>query len=162
MSDEVIQYRKEYVIECDYAGNRTTHRFDDIVEADRSLIGHVATLSDAGYMGRLNEDGEFGGRLTWYVDEVVPLTYFDELVSEYSALHGGQSLDEQEISRGDRYLLVEENTRGGYWLTTGDDANALLADHVNQEYADDWELVGVFDLAAKRELNVTLSATIEE
>jgi hypothetical protein len=56
---------------------------------------------------------------------------------------GISSLDED-----DRYLLVERNYRYGcgFWLTSvTSDADAGNY-HVNQEYAEDWELILLVDL----------------
>jgi hypothetical protein len=37
-----------------------------------------------------------------------------------------------------RYLLLEENTRGGWWMSTWPELESAAAYHVNQEYAGEW------------------------
>lgn len=39
---------------------------------------------------------------------------------------------------GERYLLIEENARGGFWLTTWSDLDSAADYHANQEYAEEW------------------------
>lgn len=160
---DLIQYREEYVVECDYSGTETTRRFDDVSDANRFLLGLIGTLSDSAYFDRVNEGGEFGGCLRWYADETVPLARFDEVVTEYSDnLHAG-GVEDMPLDRDCRFLLVEQNVRGGgYWLTSGDDAGRLVNDHLNQEYADDWEIVDVYDLVNNVTLAVELTATVVE
>lgn len=50
--------------------------------------------------------------------------------------HGSGHLD--GCKYGDRYLLIEENVRGGYWLTTWALPEDALVYHREQEYAHEW------------------------
>lgn len=155
MPDDIIEYRTEYVVERHVSGNgpAETFRFHTVDEAVQAVTVALGAHIVAGE--------EFGGRIVWYVDETTPLAYFDEIVTQYDDhLHGGNTLHEMSVDRNVRYLLVEANVRGGYWLTSGDDPKVLVDRHLNQEYAEDWELVAVHDLVEQRELEVTLTAEV--
>lgn len=61
------------------------------------------------------------------------------------------ALDDYVESKGDdmqQFALVERNWRGSreYWLTLHDTLQDAGSAHVDQEYAEDWELIEVRDL----------------
>lgn len=59
------------------------------------------------------------------------------LVAEYE--HRGHAAGHvASCTEGCRYLLIEENVRGGFWLTTFDTAEAAAEYHAGQEYASEW------------------------
>lgn len=153
---ETVQYRREYVVERHIGAQPPeTFRFHELDEARMA----VAIALDA----RVTTNEEFGGRIAWYVDETVPLTFFDEKVTEYAdSIHGWSTVDDMPIDRDERYLLVERNREGGYWLTTGNMVDRLVneCEAISGEYPDDWEIHEVWDLEERRELNVNVTAVI--
>lgn len=99
------------------------------------------------------------GCISWGPDEV-PATPFDELIAEYiDNLHGiGGGAD--EIDRALPYLLVEENVRGGYWLTSHESVESAVTTHDGDEYAHEWEIVGIFDQVTGNEVDYEVTKIV--
>lgn len=58
-------------------------------------------------------------------------------IEEYADAGHAEGHDEG-CTPGERYLLLEENTHGGWWLSTFDTPEDAADAHANQEYASEW------------------------
>lgn len=131
-------------------GERTTTQFGDPEAAAAAVVAALAVVKV--------DLADFGGQVSWSVEEV-PATPFDELLDEYMhELHDEGGLD--GVEREAPYLMVEENVRGGYWLSSGDDPAQLATQNLKQEYSEDWELVGIFDARTGDQVSGTTEVTI--
>lgn len=88
-----------------------------------------------------------------YDDDGVPADLFSQLVVKYAAKGHDPIPEDPEgaadmwsLIRADRYLLIEKNVRGGYWLTSHRTPEEAAAGHDNQEYVEDWEPELLVDL----------------
>src|SRR5438046_1385755 len=110
----LIRYRTVYMVSGPQPGTPAT--FTDAAEAgaevNRRLRGAVPVL---------DVDGVFSGCISWGTDEV-PAEPFDGLVDEYASLGGRFGLGDWTLDRGHDFVLIEENVRGGYWLSSHDSA----------------------------------------
>lgn len=141
-----IETRKAYAVSID--GEQQL--FDDPETAVAAVHAALAVASV--------DPDNFSGRITWDIEDV-PATPFDELLDEYiHELHDEGGID--GVERGDPFLLVEENMRGGYWLSTGMDPTELATSHMNQEYAEEWELIGIFNTATGEAVHGEVSTTV--
>ena len=86
-------------------------------------------------------------------------TPFQRLVEQYEdALDNPELSELDELDPEARFLMVERNLRSsGYYLTTGDHKVDLYWGHANNEYAEDWELIGITDLHS----DITYLPTLE-
>lgn len=132
------------------------YRFPNQSAAQAQLATCVAELANT---DGVDGDGDFSGRLSWYV-EPVPATPFDELIQEYMHNPHGGSADEWSVDRDAPFLLVEENTSGGYWLTSGATVEDLVTYHVNQEYASEWYVLGVYDAATGDNIDYSVTTAV--
>lgn len=137
MSNEIVQYRTVYRVAGPGDEVRTYNERSEAETAVRCLFAApVIDLNDTA--------GDFNGGITWHTEQV-PASLFDELVIEYGEnIHGGgmgNSLTDLDLDRDAPYLLVEENRRGGYWLSTWNSRRDARRYNRDQEYAEDWEIV---------------------
>jgi hypothetical protein len=96
------------------------------------------------------------------IEEPEPeLAPYERLLAEYGeSIHGFCELADMPIDPAEKYMLVEENTHGGYWLTTGNDPAHLLEYQVEQEYAEEWEIVTLVDLTTGDEVDYEIGHTV--
>lgn len=72
------------------------------------------------------------------------LTPFERAIREYGDnIHGYHGNDPEVLEIFDldpnaKYLLVQRNVRGGYWLSSFDDRDDAYTYHISDEYAEDW------------------------
>lgn len=155
-----ITTKPAFVVDGLPGGSKSFDRQRDAEQAvTEYLEAFDARLTPARFKNSYGDwSGEIGVR--WYEDEV-PASPFDALVAEYAGEPHGFStedaLDEWHLDAADAFLLVEENVRGGYWLTSGSDIEDLMDYHFNQEYAEEWSVIGIFDTATGEEVQVEVS-----
>lgn len=85
--------------------------------------------------------------MTANTEDIIPTATTAELTRRRAALaewldeyadRGHDSGFDEGCTPGMRYLLIEENVRGGFWLSTFDDPETAADYHANQEYAGEW------------------------
>lgn len=138
-----INYKDVYVVR---PNTGKSQQFDNLTEAwavvrEVLLAAHNEVAGD-----------EFDGCVSWGTERV-PASPFDELIADHEGeLHGFDG-GMDAVDRGDPFLLVEENVRGGYWLTTGLSPEALVEYHLNQEYAEEWAIDAIYDTATGKQVH---------
>lgn len=84
------------------------------------------------------------------VAEVKPWPTAAELLADYIAEYEGRGPcgdTFEDVAEGfARFLLIEENVRGGYWLTTHRSPDDALDYNRGQDYAADWTPDELVDL----------------
>jgi hypothetical protein len=96
----------------------------------------------------MEDDDDHGFRVRR--DDEMPAGRLADLLAEY----GGESWvtpgTDAELADVDLdatpFVLVQENVRGGYWLSAHASANAAGVDILCDEYGDDWSTVMLVDL----------------
>lgn len=152
---EIIRYKRTFVVE--HSG--VSQHFDDEADARSALVAALAAI-------KVGELDEFDGRVSWNVENESPLTFLDTILVEYEGqLHGLglTTLADMSVDRDCRYLLIEENRTGGYWLTSGNDPQDLAthSEAIGGEYPEDWEIHELWDLVEKRTLEVHVTAHVD-
>lgn len=161
MSDHM---RDEYVVSiCFEDGTLQQHRAVGLREAKEHFTAVVQRLLNS---DGVDDDGEFGGSFSWYVEQV-PATPFDQIVADATEnAHGiallpgagikitiEDAVEYWSLDRDDRYIMREENVRGGYWLTSSDSVDSLVETHYCNEYAEEWEIEEIFDTTTGEAVN---------
>lgn len=124
--------------------------FDDPETAIAAVRSALATVTI--------DPADFSGSVTWDIEKV-PATPLDKLLDDYlDELHDEGGAD--GVDRDDPFLLVESNVRGGYWLTTGSDPEDLVGYHLAQEYAEEWEIEGIYDTATAEPVHGETTTTV--
>lgn len=79
--------------------------------------------------------------------EVKARTPYDQVVYEYGEdLHGYNTIGDMNLNPEADWIMVEENTHGGHYLSTWDDRDRAYAYHMEQEYAEEWLFVKIVNL----------------
>lgn len=149
-----VQTRKVWMVRA----NNKQEQYDDVGIAARRVIDLLHLMFNE-YDARFPEAFLNGHSLSWSEEEV-PATSLDELLAEYDDAYG---LD--ELDRSKRYLLIERNVRGSsppYAIATDDDLTALYRGHRDQEYASDWELEGIYEMATGNEVAFEVEVQVKE
>lgn len=133
-------------------GGDTTDRYYEEPEALARLREHAADLV------RLIDAGDIDVathvlNVQLYVDEE-PDGLFAELVLEYSQnIHGRDDVDGMAdviehftLDPDAGFLLVQESRHGGYWLGSYGSVDDAASYIDSEEYAEDWETVGLWEL----------------
>jgi hypothetical protein len=86
--------------------------------------------------------------------DTMPETPLDNLLNLYGQnLTAGSDLD--SVDRSAPFLLVEESRFGGYSFSSGNSAQHLAQYHFDQEYAEEWKIIGIFDTATGEQVHGT-------
>lgn len=153
MNNEPSTIRKMTVYMVKFQG--TERWFTRPEEAAAAVVLLAASLNQR----ELAPAEEFGGSLSWYVDEV-PATKFDEVIDEYGHnLHGDGEEGLAGLDRNKPYILIEENVRGGYWLTSFDTPERAADYHDNQEYGEEWTIVELVNVETGESLSPSTETT---
>lgn len=130
--------------------NGTQQFFDDPKAAIAAVRTSLATIAVS--------SADFNGSITWDIEKV-PATPLDTLLEGYlDELHDSSGAD--GVDRDDPFLLVESNVRGGYWLSTGPSPENLVSCHLAQEYAEDWEIEGIYSTVTGEPVHGETTTTV--
>lgn len=137
--------RKAYVVWTHCDGKDTRQQFDDRAPAEAAVWAAISTVKVS--------SEEFAGRVQWSVENV-PATKLDELLLAFA---GDAQTSEalMGVDRDDPYLMIETSISGETWFSSGASPNELAEHHASQEYAGNWELVGIFDTRTGEEVHGT-------
>lgn len=123
----------------------TTDTQDHLTDEQRAELAEAITEFDA-----------VGGRSVTLAGRIVELQTIAEygqnahLIAEYvDNLHGDDGgLDTWDGETTVGFILVEQaNSDGGYWITQHDNPQSAADYHDMQEYAEDYEIVELIDIA---------------
>ena len=110
----------------------------------------VEQLHNAAAALQANGDTDLHGAVSWSTEQV-PAGHLDELLSIYS---DGEVNPDWELDRTCRYLLVERSRYdGSHWLSSHASMANAADYHDGQEYPEDWNIVGLYDLETGRKLD---------
>lgn len=92
-------------------------------------------------------------------------TVFEWTIEQYGEnIHGHCRLEDLDLDPNAKYLLVQSNVRGGYWLASFDDKDDAYGYHINDEYAEDWIWECLVDLETGHKFHpktVTVTSWVE-
>lgn len=115
-----------------------------LISTARGLVGSSTCRPTCGAQGEAFQDecdDETCGCPCGHVEAFEALPPRERRLREELVEHAdsGHALGHDEgCAYGERFLLIEENVRGGYWLTTFDTIEEAAEYHASQEYAGEW------------------------